>query len=244
MTLGPTLVKNCPGCGQLIEEVTVMSTNNSGAVYWTDGEYFALMDPPLPELVKCPCCAGMVWLQELEVLGMKGNRLWAGALDQLRKQRLAEDEGCDTGEKGRKIEDFVGSLPFNNLEVGDYFAMLKKGNFDLEKTLFLRLKAWRAGNDIRRTSSEYPKLFEMAEDIKKPPLSDKEVENMKALTAMLGEKKHQERLLKAEIMRELGCFKQAMVLLDCSFKLELKNFANFIRKLAEKKDSWVRELIN
>jgi hypothetical protein len=242
MTLGPTIVKKCPGCGQLIEEITVTSTNNIGAVYWTGGEYFAPMDPPLPELVKCPCCAGMVWLQELEVLGMKGNRLWAGALDHLRKQRLAEDEGCDTGDKGRKIEDFVGSLPFNNLEVGDYFAMLKKKGLDRQKTLFLRLHSWRAGNDSRRTSSEFPKLFEMGDDREMPPLSDKEVENMETLAVMLGEKKHQERLMKAEILRELGRFDQALALLSKPFKPRLRRFAIFVRDLTEKKDPWVREL--
>lgn len=242
MTLGPTIVKKCPGCGQLIEEITVTSTNNIGAVYWTDGEYFAPMDPPLPALVKCPRCGEKVWLQELEVLGIKGDRLWDGVLEQMRKQRLADDEGSDTVGKGRRIEDFVGSLPFSNLEAGDYFATLKKGGFDRKKTLFLRLHAWRAGNDSRRRSSEFPKLFEMGDDREMPPLSDKEVENMEDLAAILGEKKHQERMLKAEIMRELGRFDQALPLLSKPFNPGLRRFAVFVRELTEKKDLWVREL--
>lgn len=243
MTLGPTIVKKCPGCGQLIEEITITSTNNIGAVYWTDGEYFAPMDPPLPALVKCPLCEEMVWLQELEVLGIKGGRLWDGALEQMRKQRLADEEGSDTVGEGGRIEDFDGSLPFINLKAGDYFELLKKGGLDRKKTLFLRLHAWRAENNSRRTSSEFPKLYEMGYDREMLPLRDKEVVNMEALAAMLDERKHQERMLKAEIMRELGRFDQALALLAKPFKPGLRRFAVFIKDLTEKKDPWVRELL-
>jgi hypothetical protein len=49
-------------------------------------------------------------------------------------------------------------------------------------------------------------------------------------------------LMKAEILRELGRFDQALALLSKPFKPRLRRFAIFVRDLTEKKDPWVREL--
>ena len=65
---------------------------------------------------------------------------------------------------------------------------------------------------------------------------------MHALADLLQEKKHDERLLKAEIMRELGLFDQALALLARPFRPGLRSAADFIIELAKKKDPWVREL--
>jgi hypothetical protein len=225
MTLGPTLIKKCSVCWQLIEEWTIMSGNDIGAVYWTDGECFAMMLPDLPKLVKCPRCKELLWISELELLGEKdGHSVF--------KAR----------EMSNRKEDFSGSLSYDDPEAEDYFAMLKKGMSGRAKVFYLRLKGWRAGNDARRESAECPGMFKTPEGGVCPPLSNDEIENIHALADMLKGKKHGDRLLKAEIMRELGLFDQALVLLANPFKPELRSIAVFIRELAEKKDPWVREL--
>jgi len=225
MTLGSTLIKKCSACGQLIEEWTIMSGNDIGAVYWTDGECFAMMLPDLPKLVKCPRCKELLWRSELELLGEK------------------EDHPVfRTQEVSSRKEDFFGSLPYNILEAEDYFSMLKMGVSGSAKVLYLRLKGWRAGNDARRESAECPGMFKTPGGGSNPPLSNDEIENMRALADLLKDKKQGDRLLKAEIMRELGLFAQAMALLGRPFKPGLRSAAAFIMELAEKKDPWVREL--
>ena len=72
MMPGPTLIKKCSACQQLIEEETLLSGNTCGAVFWTDGACDAPMLPDRPELVKCPFCKALVWLEELEQVGDKG----------------------------------------------------------------------------------------------------------------------------------------------------------------------------
>jgi hypothetical protein len=248
MTLGPTLIKKCSACGQMIEEWTIMSGNDVGAVYWTDGECFAMMLPDLPELVKCPRCGELLWIYELELLGEKEGH----SAFRVRELLLAKQEpaggkagdlaGEDRGKMGNRRKDFSGSLPYNDPAAADYFAMLKKGVSGSAKVLYLRLKGWRAGNDERRESAECPGMFKTPGGGANPPLSNDEIENMRVLADLLKEKKHDERLLKAEIMRELGLFDQALALLARPFKPELKSIAAFIWELAEKKDPWVREL--
>lgn len=219
MTLGPTLIKKCSACGQLIEEWTIMSGNDIGAVYWTDGECFAMMLPDLPKLVKCPRCKELLWISELELRGEKDGH-----------------SGFKVREMGNRREDFSGSLPYDDPVAGDYFAILKRGVSDLAKVLYLRLKGWRAGNDVRRESAECPGMFKTPEGGANPPLSNDEIENMWALADLLKEKKHSDRLLKAEIMRELGHFDQALALLAKPFKPGLRSAAAFIREFVEKKD--------
>jgi len=226
MILGPTLIRQCSACSQLIEEWTFLSSNNIGIISWTDGEYFAMMLPNPPALVKCPHCNELLWIAELELLGDKGDN------------HSFEDRKMT----GNRKKEFVGSLPYNTPGAEDYFAMLKKGVSGRAKVFYLRLRSWRAGNDVRRESAECPGMFKKPEGGTNPPLSNDEIENMLALADLLSEKKHSERLLKAEIMRELSRFDQALVLLSKPYKPELRRIAIFIRKLTENKDPLVKEL--
>ena len=69
MTPGPTLVKKCSECMQLVTQQTILSGNTIGSRFWTDGKRHFPMLPDFPQLVECPHCQAFVWIEELEQVG-------------------------------------------------------------------------------------------------------------------------------------------------------------------------------
>ena len=61
------------------------------------------------------------------------------------------------------------------------------------------------------------------------------MENLKALSALLDESKSDQRIIKAEIARELGEFEKCLKLLSYQVEEGFEHAANFTRKLAEDK---------
>ena len=70
-------------------------------------------------------------------------------------------------------------------------------------------------------------------------LSARERENLDALSQLLDKNEPEERVMKAEIMREMGRFDEAVSLLSGSIDQGLALAAGVIRNLALKKDSSV-----
>jgi len=225
MMPGLTLIKKCSACRQLIEEETLISGNTFGAVFWTDGECCADMLPDEPELVKCPFCKALVWLEELEEAGDKV---------------IHHLEGF-TPAKNPDI-DLNITRPFKMPNVNDYFRLLKGKIENDKREAYLRLRAWRAGNNRRRRSEHGPKKFRNRNGKPLEPLSYNEIKNMKELICILDEQNDEERITKAELFRELGFFTQCLNYLAKPLDDEYKISADFIRKLALNKDPWVREL--
>jgi hypothetical protein len=225
MMPGPTLFKKCSACQQLIEEETLMSGNTCGAVFWTDGEVYAEMLPDTPELVKCPFCKALLWLEELDVVGDDGMNHWDGFVPVV-------TPGLDP----------AAARPFRMPTMNDYFRSLKEKIGNDEKETYLRLRAWRAGNDKRRKSDHGPMKFRKKNGRPLEPLSYPEIKNMKELICILDEQNDGERLLKAELFRELGFFSQCLNCLAKALDDEYTVSAAFIRELALKEDHWVREI--
>ena len=224
MMPGPTLIKKCSACQQLIEEETLISGNTFGAVFWTDGACHADMLPDRPELVKCPFCKALLWLDELAEVGDKGLNHYQGFVP-------------------IKNPDIALNItrPYKMPNMNDYFRLLKVKIDSDERETYLRLRAWRAGNDRRRKSDHGPRKFRKNG---KPlePLSYIEIKNMKELICILDEQEDEKRLIKAELFRELGCFSQCLNCLAKPLDEEYKASAACIKELAEKKDPWVREI--
>jgi hypothetical protein len=221
---GPTLIKRCSKCQRLIEEETLISGNTCGALFWTDGEYYADMLPDSPELVKCPFCKALLWLVELEEVGDKGINHFDGFVP-------VKTPGIDL--------DIT--RPYKMPNMNDYFRLLKEKIESDEREAYLRLRAWRAGNDKRRKSEHGPARFKKNHGKPLEPLSYPEIKNMKELICILDEQNDDDRLLKAELFRELGFFNQCLGHLAKPLD-EYKVSAAFIRELALNKDPWVREI--
>ena len=106
-------------------------------------------------------------------------------------------------------------------EAKHYFDFLSKGPFDREKESYLRRRAWWAGNDQRR--GEASAL----------PMSNEETTNLAAFATLLDEADEGERLMKAEVMRELGRFTEAKFLLDHPFSKDQAQAVKIIGDLVE-----------
>ena len=111
----------------------------------------------------------------------------------------------------------------------EYLSFLETGTHTPTKEQYLRLRAWWAGNDARREGACIG-------------LSAAERANLLALAAMLDGAEPYDLLMKAEIMRELGRFDEALELLAGCPDGILARRVTAIRELAEKQDAWVRQL--
>ena len=98
-----------------------------------------------------------------------------------------------------------------------------------DKELYLRVRAWRSANDAWRRNPNAKSAF-----------SKDQEQNLKALSDMLDEKEPNQRILKAEIARELGNFDECLGLLSYHFDERYGHAVGFIRKLAEENVRGVR----
>ena len=98
-----------------------------------------------------------------------------------------------------------------------------------DKELYLRVRAWRSANDAWRWNPNAT-----------PAFSKEQVQNLKALSALLDESEPEQRIIKAEIARELGNFDECLLLLSYQFSKGYDHFVGFIKKLAEEKVRGVR----
>ena len=111
-----------------------------------------------------------------------------------------------------------------------YLRALHTGGSSLEKERYLRFRVWWAGNDPRRAAKA------------RTPLSSKEVGNLEALAGLLDTGDEESRLTKAEIMRELGRYDEAIVLLAGPFDEQLSKAVALISALVQKKIPYVTEM--
>jgi len=206
MTPGPTIIRKCSACFKSIEQHTIGSGNTFSAKYWTDGKREAPMLPDQPWLVMCPHCHAPLWIDELEELG----------------------EVDPWGDVPGKFADAVA---YEAPSADDYFALLEIGCAEPEKEHYVRLRAWWAGNDKRRTKAT------------ETPLSSRDVANLTAFAQTLNESDANNLVMKAEAMRELGRFDDALSLLAKSSDESLAQAVEIIRNLSEKRDSNVREML-
>ena len=100
-----------------------------------------------------------------------------------------------------------------------------------DKEMFLRVAAWRSANDAWRRNPNAT-----------PAFSKDQEQNLKALSEMLDETEPNQRILKAEIARELGEFDECLGLLSHPFDERYGHAVGFIKKLAEDKVRVVRSI--
>lgn len=216
MKPGPDKVLKCPRCETPTIIFTLASGNTIDAQTWTDGKMIAPMLPQLPALTKCRNCGHFFWLSEAEVIGEIP--LWGPELEKI----------PETWMNAERVRDLTETEFLEALKVG------AARNRDQE--LYLRMGAWWAGNDPLRFINGNSKHVEFSR-------TTEGIQNLKLFCALLDENNPSERLFKAEAMRELGLFSEALILLDFHFPKEYETIAKVIRELAEKKDMLLKEII-
>jgi len=181
------------------------------------------MLPNLHWLAKCPHCQSLLWIDEQA-------ELVEGELDCWRiceKEQLPEKRPFKKTVFGDYEPGIPHCLPPS---ADDLFIYLDTNIPDVEKERYLRFRAWWAGNDIRRKGR------------KRHALSDKETRNIEALAELLDESNSNDRIMKAEIMRELGRFDDAVSVLSMLPDKESVEAVTVIKELAQSKDPFVSKI--
>ena len=205
MLPGPTKIRKCSECSNLIEQPALMSGNTFGARFWTDGKMNAPMLPDEPRLVKCPYCSALIWIKEME--------------------EIAEVMPWE------ETEISIRAKPSIVTKFRAIVSLLKTVEHTQEKEKYLRIRAWWAGNDKRRTATV------------KKEMSKGEQQNLESLVELLNAADEQECLMMAEIYRELGKFEESECCLDQRFSEDLADIVSLIKQLTQLREPFVQEIV-
>jgi hypothetical protein len=204
---GPTYIKKCPECSELIRQESFSSGNTCRATVWSDGRVDAPMMPCSPWLSLCPHCTAPLWVPDIEKVDMIPWNCFPVTPDQIVPNKRTYDHECYPSAK-------LGLWPSFN----DYLTELRVGTHDTKRETYLRRQAWWAGNNPRR-GSDNPE-----------PLSDQERANLQSFARFIPTGGGYGRILRAELRRELGDFNAALRLLDAPVDDELTPHAEAIRE--------------
>lgn len=131
-------------------------------------------------------------------------------------------------DKGEKFKKAVG---YDTPSADEYQKVLLSGISDRKKERYIRLRYWWAKNDGRRKTK------------KMIPLSADEIANLEAFALLLDENDDDDRLMKAEIFREIEKFEDGMSLLSKkSFGDGMTQAVEIIKGLIEKRNSSLTEM--
>jgi hypothetical protein len=173
----------------------------------------APMLPDRPQLVKCPKCSILFWVNDAKELGR--SELW-----------LRTDEA--------KWDAKWNNAPAPDLPSReDLLNYADTQKLTKEREIYVRERAWWLANDPLRHSGPAPKSSAW---------SDAEKKNLRALSALLDDSNGHNRHLMAEIARELGEFAVCQNLLYGQYEDECQKTADQIRRLSEENDTVVREI--
>jgi len=195
--------------------MTLMSGNTFGARVWTDGKQVAPMLPRPPAVVKCRHCGECYWLAEAKKVGTV--EPWAGEGRQIDPAWTAAQEVQEPSEE-------------------EYYLALEKGlAVDSQQERTLRVLAWWRRNDAFRDAPQA-----QAGSIANAPGTCRK--NLEALASLLDEVDENDRLMRAEVLRELGEFESAKQVLSRVSSAEYTAVVRQLRSLCDTGDTSVSEL--
>jgi len=215
---GPDQVIACPSCGALALVFTLTSGNTCGARFWTDGKMLASMLPAPPSVTKCRHCLGYFWVADAKIVGEIAP--W-------------EHDSDTIPEEWRRAEPVADLAEAECLEAITLSVARNK-----DEEMHLKVSAWHAGNDAYREGVDANRDALRLSWEHSPEATD----NLERLADLLTESDPDQRLMKAEILRELSRFPEALKLLRSRFPRDYTFLARFIRDLTKKGDPVVREI--
>lgn len=134
------------------------------------------------------------------------------------------------GSRARDADKFPDARSALTPTLQEYAQLIEAGVSDKNKERYLRLRAWWAGNDPRRDTG------------RSAPLDSFEARNLRAFVTLLDEAEDNDRIMKAEALRELGEFAAAENLLATEFGEELLQAVSIISDLNLKRIATVAEM--
>lgn len=215
MIPGPDCVVACPHCRGLARHLTLVSGNTFGSRVWTDGKQFAPMLPHPPAVARCAHCQRFYWLRDAVPLGCIDGM---GTNPTPTERRWAE------------------SPDVREPEEAEYYDAIASGFArDGEEERVVRILAWWRRNDAFRDPP-------VRRDLPPTLAGDAWRSSLDALAALLDERDERARVTKAEVLRELGRFDEALALLGGATSAGYASVVAQLRELCERGDSRVQEL--
>ena len=214
MILGPNQIVACPHCGALAHYRTLVSGNTFGAVAWTDGRQYAQMMVEPPAVVKCHACAKCYWLTDATEIGV------------VARDFRAKEPVPEAWSKAPEVKEPSADEYLDAIEAG-----LAK---DRAQEKSLRLLAWWRGNDPYR---EWRFAAEAT-----PASPDGFRQNLRRFADLLSDDTDNDRVMKAEVLRELGQFKAAQAALGEVASRDFDWFVERIRTLCKAGNAKVAKL--
>ena len=219
MLPGPDQVLQCPSCAAVVLQPTISSGNTIGAIYYTDGYMDAPMFPQPSVLVRCPVCREPFLRSQARLLGH---------YDRFGATMFADEAGQDVQDPAWRRAPRV-MKPVH----ADYVPVLIKRRFTRETEVELRIEFMQVCNHPRR---------QLAPDAERPAVTAPERANLQMLASLLDLLDPEERLILAEVRRQLGEFDRAAEALTQDFPEDFALAAGRIRELVEARNPWVAEL--
>jgi hypothetical protein len=232
MTPGPTLIYECPHCQTLGSKRSINSGNTLGSLLWSDGYRHSPMLPDIPDLHECPECRKPLWTSKQEPIVEEDDDLDDFPLPCSRRRSDGPGGPRDATDppSPRPSRILRGSVPplVVPKESGYYRALglgLAESPADEAE---LRVRAWWKSND----------RYRKAEHGAAPHPLERSDRWRKNLEAMLGLCDHVSRQypLRAEALRELARFDEALEDLDRTFPRPLMPFVERLRTLCRRRN--------
>jgi hypothetical protein len=211
---GSTYIYKCPFCSTLIKNGSNLTGNTIGAALFSDGKMIAPMLPEFPNLTKCKKCNFIFWLRDLEPIGSCRNEYTSCKYEWLTANKA----------------EFLG--------IKDLFRALKLDSVDNNKAkeLDVRQRIWRAFNDrIRNNKGE---IFNNNEDGEE----DLWKQNCLKLIDLFDVSDINQKIMKAELHRNLGEFEACIELLNSIDANNYDYVKDKIKAECEKKNKWLIRL--
>lgn len=207
MILGPDLFYKCPVCGANLHSYSLRSGNTFGAEVYSDGKMFAPMLPEYPNITKCGGCGTILMLSRLESFS---EETLSYPQEEIAKISLWEKWKSLISGTRREAKPSPRYYECEHLSMDDLYRAI---DVFPETELYIRLMIWRGYND-RVTGRTF--VYSPSEDLRANynPLDSKEYKsNCLALLNLLNKDNREERMLLAELYRNLGNFKECMALI-------------------------------
>jgi len=209
MLMRTLVVRQCSACSDFLYQYSRRKESvwiRPHYTLWTDGKISHYNQIADPELVLCPHCHALIWINEMVRCGEIRDiwQQWWG---------------------GGKIAFYKEPT------LKDYASLLEQGAGSQVKEHYTRLALWWTRNDARRrpTSSA-------------PGPGFRERANMTALAELLNEADSCDRVVKAELMREMGFLDDARALLERPVDDSLRDMVEVISWLIDSGDTRVAEV--
>jgi len=202
----------CPKCGNILSNRSLMSENPFPSKLYSDWKKMVPMLPEFPDLTKCKECKEIFWLSDLKEIGASG---W----------EWEENESTISW-------NFITELEF--LTIDDYYRIVESGfSKDKNEEQYIRMHLWWAYNDRLR---EGKRLF----------LGDGDelrwTDNCQKLKVLFDPEDVYQKLLIAELNRNMGNFNECMNILQGINDNDLNWVKDKLISQCKKSNRWVVDL--